>query len=127
MMHTTLLDRSTIVRRGQRLEYFTIGWNLLEGLAAVIAGAIAGSISLVGFGIDSFIEVTSGCAILWRMAVDSDVPRRQQNERHTLKSSVAVFWRWPPTSRTNPQPVFGSNARLSIASPASSWPALRSS
>jgi divalent metal cation (Fe/Co/Zn/Cd) transporter len=91
MMHTALLDRSTIVRRGQRLEYFTIGWNLLEGLAAVIAGVIAGSISLVGFGIDSFIEVTSGCAILWRMAVDSDVQRRQQNERHTLKIVGGCF------------------------------------
>jgi hypothetical protein len=75
-MQAAVLERSTIVRRGQRLEYFTIAWNLLEGLAALIAGAMAGSISLAGFGIDSFIEVTSGSALLWRMAVDSDVHRR---------------------------------------------------
>lgn len=54
------LDRQAVAGRGKKLEYFTIAWNCLEGLVAVVAGAIAGSICLVGFGIDSFIEVTSG-------------------------------------------------------------------
>ena len=54
-----ILDRQAVARRGKQLEYFTIAWNSLEGLVAVVAGALAGSISLVGFGIDSFIEVTS--------------------------------------------------------------------
>jgi hypothetical protein len=54
------LERAAFVRHGRRLEYFTIAWNALEGVGAVVAGATAGSISLVGFGIDSFIEVTSG-------------------------------------------------------------------
>ena len=49
-------NRATLALRGRRLEYFTIIWNSLEGLIAVLAGAIAGSISLVGFGVDSFIE-----------------------------------------------------------------------
>jgi len=91
MTQTAVLERTTIVRRGQRLEYFTIAWNLLEGLAAVVAGAMAGSISLVGFGIDSFIEVTSGSVLLWRMAVDSDVHRRQQNEKRALKAVGVCF------------------------------------
>jgi divalent metal cation (Fe/Co/Zn/Cd) transporter len=64
--------RQQIALHGRRLEYFTIVWNLLEGLVAVSAGVLAGSISLVGFGIDSFIEVTSGGALLWRMSVDAD-------------------------------------------------------
>jgi divalent metal cation (Fe/Co/Zn/Cd) transporter len=85
------LKRIAMVRRGRRLEYFTIAWNLLEGLVAVVAGAMAGSISLVGFGIDSFIEVTSGAALLWRMAVDSDVHRREINERRTLKVVGVCF------------------------------------
>src|SRR5882724_4307361 len=63
---TTVLDRNTMILHGRRLEYFAVAWNTMEGLVAVVAGIIAGSISLVGFGINSFIEVTSGSAILWR-------------------------------------------------------------
>src|SRR5205085_10902088 len=71
--------------RGKRLEYFTIAWNTLEGLVAVIAGALAGSISLVGFGVDSFIEVTSGATLLWRMSADADEHRREAVERVALR------------------------------------------
>ncbi len=91
MSARVILDRVEVVRRGRHLEYFTIAWNSLEGLVAVVAGAIAGSISLVGFGIDSFIEVTSGSVLLWRMSVDADVQRRERNERHALKIVGACF------------------------------------
>ena len=53
--------------RGRFLSYLTIGWNSLEGILAVGAGVVAGSIALVGFGIDSVIEVSSGAIILWRL------------------------------------------------------------
>ncbi|MCU1254293.1 MAG: integral rane protein, partial [Candidatus Angelobacter sp.] len=85
------LDRQQIAQRGKRLEYFTIGWNALEGAVAVVAGAVAGSISLVGFGIDSFIEVASGVAVLWRISVDADVHRREKNERLALRIVGACF------------------------------------
>jgi divalent metal cation (Fe/Co/Zn/Cd) transporter len=85
MAEGVLLDRVAVARRGRRLEYFTVAWNSLEGIVALIAGTIAGSISLVGFGIDSFIEVTSGAALLWRMSVDADVHRRERNERLALR------------------------------------------
>src|SRR5437870_1114718 len=85
------LDRHGIAQRGKRLEYFTIAWNSLEGLVAVVAGAFAGSISLVGFGIDSFIEVTSGVVLLWRMAVDADVQRRERNEKLSLRIVGVCF------------------------------------
>jgi len=84
MVQIAILERPSVVRHGRRLEYFTIAWNALEGLVAVVAGAIAGSISLVGFGIDSFIEVTSGSVLLWRMSVDAEVQRRELNERRAL-------------------------------------------
>ena len=58
---------------------------------AVVAGAIAGSISLVGFGIDSFIEVTSGSVLLWRMSVDAEVQRRDPNERRALRIVGVCF------------------------------------
>jgi divalent metal cation (Fe/Co/Zn/Cd) transporter len=85
------LECRALVLRGQRLEYFTIAWNTLEGLVAVIAGAMAGSISLVGFGLDSFIEVTSGSVLLWRMSVDSNVHRRETNEKRALRIVGACF------------------------------------
>jgi len=82
---------ANIAQRGKRLEYFTIGWNSLEGLCALAAGIIAGSISLVGFGADSFIEVTSAAALLWRLSVIADEESREQNERFTLKIVGACF------------------------------------
>jgi divalent metal cation (Fe/Co/Zn/Cd) transporter len=85
MADAILIDRITAARRGRRLEYFTIGWNSLEAIVAVAAGLLAGSISLVGFGFDSIIEVTSGAALLWRMSVDQDVHRRERNERLALR------------------------------------------
>ena len=91
MTETAILERTAVVHRGRKLEYFTIGWNSLEGLVAVAAGVVAGSISLVGFGIDSFIEVTSGSVLLWRMSVDADVPRRERNERRALKVVGTCF------------------------------------
>jgi divalent metal cation (Fe/Co/Zn/Cd) transporter len=91
MAETAILERTAAVRHGRRLEYFTIAWNALEGLVAVVAGAIAGSISLVGFGIDSFIEVTSGSVLLWRMSVDAEVQRRELNERRALRIVGVCF------------------------------------
>jgi len=79
-MRELTIARQTIALCGRRLEYFTIGWNSLEGLIAVGAGVVAGSISLVGFGVDSFIEVTSGVTLLWRMSVDADVESENETK-----------------------------------------------
>ncbi len=78
-------ERIELVRHGRRLEYFTIAYNSLEGLLSIAAGAIAGSVSLVGFGLDSLIEVTSGAALLWRLHHDADPERRERVELHTLR------------------------------------------
>jgi divalent metal cation (Fe/Co/Zn/Cd) transporter len=85
MSEIAVLDRRESVRHGRRLEYLTIAWNTVEGLIAVVAGLIAGSDSLVVFGIDSFIEVTSGSVLLWRMSVDARVRDRERNEKRALK------------------------------------------
>ncbi len=91
MAQAVALSRAAIAQRGRKLEYFTIAWNTVEGLVGVAAGAIAGSISLVGFGIDSFIEVASGAALLWRMSVDSDTYSRERNERRALQMVGLCF------------------------------------
>jgi divalent metal cation (Fe/Co/Zn/Cd) transporter len=84
-MSEAALDRQLFIRRGKRLEYFTMGWNGLEALAALIAANIAGSVSLLGFGIDSCIEVASALALLWRISVDADERSRERNERFALR------------------------------------------
>jgi divalent metal cation (Fe/Co/Zn/Cd) transporter len=76
------------LRRGRSLEYLTIGWNLLEGLVAVCSGFVSGSVALIGFGIDSFVESLSGGALLWRLRSDEDSERR---ERIALKLVGASF------------------------------------
>jgi divalent metal cation (Fe/Co/Zn/Cd) transporter len=79
------VTRRRLVSRGLRLEYLTIGWNTLEALVAVIAGFLAGSIALVGFGLDSVIETFSGATLLWRLHVDHDEERRERAERLALR------------------------------------------
>lgn len=76
--------RAASVRRGKALAYLTIGWNSLEALIAIAAGLFAGSIALVGFGVDSVIEVSSGTALLWRLHLDSP-ERRERAEQVALK------------------------------------------
>lgn len=83
-------ERVALIKRGRWLEYFTVGWNLLEGLIAVGAGVIAGSPSLVGFGFDSFIESTSGVALLWRLRID-DEETRERREQIALRLVGASF------------------------------------
>jgi Helix-turn-helix domain len=84
-MNDLIISREAAAHRGRRLEYFTIAWNSLEGLIGIGAGMIAGSVSLIGFGIDSLIEVTSGATLLWRMSADADAARRERNERLRLQ------------------------------------------
>jgi divalent metal cation (Fe/Co/Zn/Cd) transporter len=90
-MNGLTVSREFTAKRGKRLEYFTIAWNSLEGLVGIAAGVLAGSISLVGFGVDSLIEVTSGATLLWRMSVDEDVEKREQSERRSLRIVGACF------------------------------------
>ncbi len=59
--------RARQTRRGRVLEYLTIGWNLVEAGVSLGAGVVAGSVSLVGFGVDSIIETSSGAVLLWRL------------------------------------------------------------
>lgn len=83
--------RARLVRRGKRLEWLTIAWNGLEALVSLAAGMMAGSVSLVGFGFDSLIELTSGVTLLWRMSVDADEERRERVERTSLRIVGGCF------------------------------------
>ena len=66
--HCSSAERKEHLRHGRKLEYFTIGWNMVEAGVAIGAGWFAGSIALVGFGVDSLIESLSGSVLLWRLS-----------------------------------------------------------
>jgi len=73
------------IERGIFLEYLTLGWNLVEGVVAVTSGVISGSVALLGFGIDSFIEMFSGGILLWRLRSENDGGDAEKVERRAQK------------------------------------------
>ena len=64
------IARGPLLRRGLRLEYLTVGWNVVEGVIAVAAALASGSVALLGFGIDSFVESLSGSILIWRLRAE---------------------------------------------------------
>jgi divalent metal cation (Fe/Co/Zn/Cd) transporter len=59
--------RVALHRRALWLEYFTVGWNVVEAVVAIGAGLIAGSVALIGSGADTAVEVISAVGLLWRL------------------------------------------------------------
>jgi divalent metal cation (Fe/Co/Zn/Cd) transporter len=64
------IERPVLVTRALRLEYLTVAWNVVEGGIAVAAAIAAGSVALLGFGIDSFVESASGAVMIWRLLAE---------------------------------------------------------
>ena len=85
--HADWIERQAALTRGRRLEYLTVAWNSLEAVVSILAGMIAGSIALVGFGLDSVIETSSGVALLWRLshANERTADARERAERISLR------------------------------------------
>lgn len=63
--------RATALRRGLRLEYLTVGWNIVEGAVAITAAIVSGSVALLGFGVDSVVESVSGSVLIWRLGSEA--------------------------------------------------------
>ncbi len=78
--------------RALLLEYFTIAWNVIEAVVAVGAGWQAGSIALVGFGLDSIIEVTSATALVWRFRESGNPDEELEAERWALRIVAYTFF-----------------------------------
>jgi divalent metal cation (Fe/Co/Zn/Cd) transporter len=87
--------REELHRRGLLLEWFTVAWNMIEGVVAIGAGIVTGSVSLVVFGADSFIEVISAVALLWRLrkaGPHASAEERGAAERRALYLVAATFF-----------------------------------
>jgi divalent metal cation (Fe/Co/Zn/Cd) transporter len=84
--------RASLLRRGLRLEYLTVGWNLVEGVVAVAAALAAGSVALLGFGIDSFVESASGSVLIWRLLAERRALDHEAIERLERRAERLVAW-----------------------------------
>lgn len=94
MARTAAAERTRLLRRGFRLEVVTVGWNVVEGIVAVAAGAAAASVALVGFGVDSFIETASGAVVGWRLRAElrgADAEHAEAMERRTARVAGALL------------------------------------
>jgi divalent metal cation (Fe/Co/Zn/Cd) transporter len=91
-MAPSAIQRQNIVNRGMRLEYVTVGWNVLEGLVAMLSGFAAGSVALIGFGVDSAIESGSGGILLWRLRAEQRGKNVEEVEKIALKMVAVSFF-----------------------------------
>lgn len=95
MSTDVVVDRRRLLDRGVRLEILTIAWNAIEAIVAIGAGLAAGSIALVGFGLDSVIESISGIALYRRLSFERDGASAEESEgseRRALWFVGLSFW-----------------------------------
>lgn len=80
------------VRRGLQLEYLTLGYNVLEAIVAIASGAVAGSLALLSFGIDSVLEVSSGLVMIWRLGKCASVAERRAQQAIAVSFFALAAW-----------------------------------
>lgn len=69
---------SPLHRKALLLSYFTVGYNIIEGIVSILAGVLAGSIALIGFGLDSFVESLSGSIMIWRFSKHEQMSEEEE-------------------------------------------------
>jgi divalent metal cation (Fe/Co/Zn/Cd) transporter len=85
------------VRAGVRVEYFSLAWMVVEAVASVWAGALAGSLLLIAFGLDSVIELVTGAILLWRLSIEASggtmerVARAEQRAARVVSVSLVLL------------------------------------
>ena len=90
---TLPMDRPQLLSRALQLAYFTVAWNVVEGLVAIWAAIAAGSDALMGFGLDSGVESLSGLVLIWRLTIErKDTARAEEVEKRALKLIGLTFF-----------------------------------
>src|SRR5919202_1874168 len=84
------VERERLVRRARLLAWLGVGWHGIEATVAVGAGLAAGSIALIGFGVDSLIESVAGIIVLWRFAASRAAS--EEAERRAQKLIALSFY-----------------------------------
>ena len=91
MALTEPVERAQAVVRQKWLTGATIGWNCVEGVVAVAAGIAAGSVSLIGFGLDSGIEVSAALVLAWRLAQERRTGCKQDADKRAQRLIALSF------------------------------------
>ena len=91
MAMTAPTTRDRAVTRQRRLTAATIGWNVVEGVVAIAAGIAAGSVSLIGFGLDSGIEVSAALILAWRLAQERRAGCKQEADKRAQRLIAVSF------------------------------------
>ena len=92
--------RTAGVRKALRLEFLTVGWNIVEGIIAVTAALTAGSVALLGFGIDSFVETASAAILIWRLRAEraacdaGGIDALDRRARRWVAASLVLLAAW---------------------------------
>ena len=94
MCNTILLEMSTLRKRALNVSYFSAGYHILEGLVSVLVGVSAGSIALLGFGLDSFVESFSGFVVIWRFWKHEKMSKKEEEraEKRALRLIAYTFF-----------------------------------
>ncbi|MDP3147837.1 MAG: cation transporter [Ignavibacteria bacterium] len=69
-----------LYKKGLRIEYFNVSYNILEAMAALLLGGIASSVALIGFGLDSIVESLSGLALIWRLTKGTTLAKDEEEK-----------------------------------------------
>ncbi len=88
------MNADRLYKKGLRLEYFTVGYNILEAVASIVFGSIAGSIALIGFGLDSIVESLSGLVLIWRLRQHGKISEAAEEriEKRAIKFVAITFF-----------------------------------
>ncbi len=85
------MTNSSLLKRALLLSYLTVGYNILEGFISMLAGYLAGSIALVGFGLDSFVEFLFGGIMIWRFRQHADLTPEEEERREKLAIKLVGY------------------------------------
>ncbi len=88
-----MINVDRLYKKGLYLEYFTVGYNILEAIVSIVFGSIANSIALIGFGFDSIIESLSGLVLIWRLSQHGKISKTTEErlEKRATKFIAITF------------------------------------
>ena len=84
-------DKGMLESKARRLEFATISWNVLESAISISLGIAAGSLALIGFGVDSIVEIFASLVVVWHLGAGTGEANHPARTRIALRLTAAAF------------------------------------